>query len=113
MKVREIIELLDAKMKVQGDLDREIAGCYVSDMLSDVLANSEPGQLWMTQHTHSNVAAVSSVKDLAAVVVLGGNAIEPDTIKRADKEGVTLIESPLAAFEAAGRFYAASKKGES
>ena len=112
MKVRDVVGLLDGDVKVEGKLDREITGCYVSDMLSDVLANSETGQLWITQHTHSNVAAVSSVKDLSAVVVFGGKEIEEDTIKRAGTEGVTLIESPLAAFEAAGRFYAATKQGE-
>ena len=41
MKVRELVEKLNLKV-VSGEngLDRDIDGCYVSDLLSDVMAHT-------------------------------------------------------------------------
>jgi hypothetical protein len=47
-----LVENLDMSVKsAKGDLDREVTGGYASDLLSDVLANSEPGNLWITPRT--------------------------------------------------------------
>ncbi|MHC4166453.1 MAG: hypothetical protein ACYSWQ_05810 [Planctomycetota bacterium] len=52
MKLTDLVENLDMSVKsAKGDLDREVTGGYASDLLSDVLANSEPGNLWITPRT--------------------------------------------------------------
>jgi len=102
---REIQEALKAEIAVEGDLGREVVNCYVSDLLSDVLARSIEGNLWITQHTHSNIVAVASVKGLAGVVVAGGNKISEDTLEKARAEGVTLLRCDMSTFEAAGEVY--------
>jgi len=112
MNVREVMESLQADLQVEGNLEAEIVGCYVSDLLSDVLANSKGGELWITHHTHPNVAAVSAVKELSAVLIVGGKPIEKETLERARAEGITIMASPLSAFEAAGEVYAKIKAGE-
>ncbi len=105
MNVSDVMKTLKAELQVEGDLSIEVSGCYVSDLLSDVLANSKGGELWITHHTHPNVAAVSAVKELAAVVIVGGKPIEKETLERAKSEGITIMTSPLSAFEAAGAIY--------
>jgi len=111
LTAREVLEALKAEIVAEGDLTRKVKGCYVSDLLSDVLSKSHEGDLWITQHTHSNIVAVTSVKGLSAVVVVGGNVISEDTLQKARAEGVTLTTCPLSAFEAAGEVYNMLKSG--
>jgi predicted transcriptional regulator len=112
MNVRDVMEALQVDLQVEGNLDAEVSGCYVSDLLSDVLANSKGGELWITHHTHPNVAAVSAVKELSAVIIVGGKPIEKETLERARSERVTVMTSSLSAFEAAGAIYTKIKASE-
>jgi len=105
MKVGDLVEKIEGEVLAKGNLDTEIKGCYVSDLLSDVLANSQPGNLWVTQHTHPNVVAVAAVKDISGVLIVGGKPIDPETLKRAQTEKVNLVVCKLSAFEAAGVVY--------
>jgi len=43
-------------------LSGECSGGYVSDLLSDVMANAKAGDLWVTLQTHQNIVAVASLK---------------------------------------------------
>ena len=110
MTAGSLVEILGAKVLTGPKLEREVTGCYVSDLLSDVLAGSETGQLWVTQHTHPNVVAVAAVKELSAVLVVGGKAVNEDTINRALSENVNLLVTGLSAFEVAGKIYALLEK---
>lgn len=108
---REIVEALKAEVVAEGDLGCKVMGCYVSDLLSDVLARNNDGNLWITQHTHSNIVAVASVKGIVAVIVVGGNTIPEETLEKARDEGVTLIQCGMSAFETAGAVYNLLKGG--
>ena len=111
LTAREVIEALKAEIAAEGDLARQIKGCHVSDLLSDVLSKNHEGDLWITQHTHSNIVAVASVKGIAAVVVVDGNIVPDDTLEKARAEGVTIARCQLSAFEAAGAVFNILKGG--
>jgi len=111
MKITEIISALELEIKVDTkNLDREVRGCYVSDMLSDVLANSHEGNLWITRQTHPNIVAVAAIKGLSGIIITGGKQVEPDTVLKAQAEEVPLMCTPLSSFEAAGIFYGLTQK---
>jgi len=105
MKVGELIKNMKADVKVVGDLEKDVTGCYVSDLLSDVLANSKEGELWITHQSHPNVVAVASVRGLSGVVITGNREIEPETIKKAESEQVSIITSGGTTFEIVGAVY--------
>lgn len=105
MKVRNVTGLDGVSVKVKGDLEREVTGCYVSDLLSDVLANAREGNLWITRQTHPNVVAVVSVRGLSGVIVTAGRTIEPETIAKAEAENVTVLSSSASTFEIVGKVY--------
>ncbi len=53
MKVKELVEKLNLKvLSGEKGLDREIDGCYISDLLSDVMGNAMEGNIWITLQTH-------------------------------------------------------------
>jgi hypothetical protein len=64
------------------DLNNEISGGYVSDLLSDVMGNAAENEVWITLQTHQNVMAIASLKDLAAVILVKGFEPDEDTLER-------------------------------
>ena len=48
MTVAEIIEKLNLEIAAEGDLSKEIDGCYCSDLLSHCMSNITAGNLWLS-----------------------------------------------------------------
>lgn len=86
-------------------------GGYVCDLLSDVMAHTKPGDIWVTRQVHENIVAVASLKDLAGILLVNGRAPEDKTIQKAEQEGVALLLSDLPAFEVVGRLYQEGVRG--
>ncbi|MDZ7289059.1 MAG: DRTGG domain-containing protein [candidate division KSB1 bacterium] len=106
MKLQDLIEKLNLEVKSAKDhLDKEVTGGYASDLLSDVMANSKPGNIWITLQIHANIVAVASLKELAGIILVNGRAPEEDTIRKAEEEKVPILVSKLPAFELIGRLY--------
>lgn len=106
MTVAEVIEKLNLTMVAEtGNKDVMVTGGYVSDLLSHVMGQAKPGQIWITMQAHQNIIAVSSLLGLSAVVITGG--IEPDgqTIVKAIDQEVILCKTPLTTYEVAGQLH--------
>lgn len=106
MKLEQLVNSLGLEVKAGGDqLHREVTGGYVGDLLSDVIAHSTRGNVWVTIQTHPNIVAVASMKDLAAILLAGGREPDPETLKKAEEEEIPVLKSPLKAFDLVGRLY--------
>lgn len=106
MKLSEVAGRLSLEVKTtKGDLDREVYGCYISDLLSDVMANAREGEVWITLQTHPNIVAVAVLRNLAGIIITNKRAPEEETLKKAEEEQVTIALSPLSTFELGGRLY--------
>ena len=106
MKIKEIIDKLDLKaLAGQENLDAEITGGYTSDLLSDVIANSKEGNLWITLQIHQNIIAVARLKDLAGIIVVNNREPDEETLKKANAENVPVLCSQEMAFEISGKLY--------
>jgi hypothetical protein len=88
-----------------------VTGCYISDLLSDVLAHAGPGMLWLTIQTHRNVVSVAATKDITAVLFTCGRRPEPEIIAEAEEEGIALLTTRLTTYEAAGKLWEAGLRG--
>jgi hypothetical protein len=112
MTVTELARLVDGTIVGPADAGlREVRGGYASDLLSDVMANAQDGDAWVTMQRHVNTVAVAQLKNLAAIVIVNGRMPEADMAARAAEHGVAIVTTPLAAFDAAGRLYAADLRG--
>jgi serine kinase of HPr protein (carbohydrate metabolism regulator) len=106
MKLKEIIEKLQLKVLTsQENLDAEVTGGYTSDLLSDVIANSKEGNLWITLQTHQNIIAVAKLKDLSGIVIVNNREPDEDTLQKAKEENVPLLVSEEMAYEVSGKLY--------
>ena len=106
MKLKDIIENLEMRVETaEESVDREVTGGYMSDLLSDVMANSKDGDVWITLQIHPNIIAVAALKDLAGIIIVQGRNPEKETIEKAQSENIPILVSDLQAFEIAGRLY--------
>ena len=106
MKVQELVEKLNLKVLAgEKGLDREIDGCYISDLLSDVMGNAMEGNIWITLQTHKNVLAIASLKELAAILLVKGNKPEEDMLEQAIDEGIPVLGTDAQTFETTGTVY--------
>jgi predicted transcriptional regulator len=106
MTVFDIVKILELKMRTGKDrLHEEVTGGYASDLLSDVIAHSRKGNIWITIQTHPNIVAVATMKELSGIILAGGREPDGDTVQKAEEEGMPILVSPLFTFELVGRLY--------
>jgi len=106
MKIRDIVKTLGLEV-ISGErfLDGEVTGGYAGDLLSDVLANSKKGYVWITLQIHQNIIAVASSKELSGIIIVNGRKPEEETLKKATEEKIPVMISNLLTYEVAGRLY--------
>lgn len=106
MNAGDIVKTLFLDVKTPGgDLSREVTGCYISDLLSDVMAHAQEGEIWITLQTHPNIVAVAVLKNLAGIIITNQRMPEEDTLRKAEEEHMAIAVSRLSTFETGGRLY--------
>ncbi len=106
MDLESIVKALDLRISFGEDkLKAEITGGYTGDLLSDVLGNSNAGDIWITRQVHHNIVAVASLKEHAGIILVQGCQPAQETLDKAIKEGIPILISDLSAFELTGRIY--------
>ena len=89
----------------EDHINRTVKGAYASDLLSDVMGKAREGEIWITMQTHKNIIAVSSLKDLAAILVVNGGKPDNDTLLAATSEGVVILGTDERSFTTCGKLY--------
>jgi hypothetical protein len=112
VKLTELIQKLNLDVRsAKAGLEREVTGGYASDLLSDVLANSKEGNIWVTLQVHHNIVAVASMKDLAGVILVNGREPEQETVEKAETENLVIMVTEMPTFELVGRLYSLGVTG--
>ena len=108
MLVRDLVEKfgLDVAGGENG-LDREVTEGYCGDLLSDVMGNAPAGCIWMTVQGHQNIIAVAVLREMAAIVITGGQEPDAETIDKADQEDIPVLQYPDSSFRLTGQLYSA------
>ena len=113
MKLKELADQLGWELKTQNvPIEDEVRTGYASDLLSDVLANSIEGDLWVTRQTHLNIVAIAVMRDLSGILLVNGAQPDPDTMEKAVEKMVPIFGTPLPTFEVVGRLYQLGVIGE-
>jgi hypothetical protein len=113
MTVQDLRDALQLKL-LTAELENQeigVSGCYIGDLLSNVMAKAQEGNLWMTVVTNPNIAAVAHLLNLSAVVLLEGHQPMPETLLRAEAERIPLFSAEENAYEMAVRFQSLNLTG--
>jgi hypothetical protein len=113
MKLDEIIKACNLQVAYGEELqDRVVTGGYASDLLSDVMANSRKGDIWITLQVHPNIVAVAKLKEIIGIIIINGRKPEEETIKKAQAEGLPIMTTDMPAFEIIGKLYNMGIRGK-
>lgn len=103
---RQIVRAVNA-----GDnMDRTITQVFCCDLLSIAMGRAPAGCAWVTVMANLNTLAVASLADAACVILAEGFHMDENGIKKAQIQGITLLESDRPVFETALAVYQAMKE---
>lgn len=98
MNISDLCGKLALKV-VCGDTGREFAGVYAGDLLSRAMSHVKSDNLWLTIMTNTNVIAVASLTEAAAVIIAEGVELLPDALEAAMENDITVLSSDLTVYE--------------
>ena len=92
MKISELANKTALK-KINEYKDKDFAGVYISDMVSDIITGAKVNDLLLTLQTHKSLIAAANLVDVAAIVFVKGRTPAQDVIDLASKAGIGLFVS--------------------
>jgi len=98
MTVDALCDLLDAKV-LCGETDKPFCGVYTGDLLSRAMSRVELDCIWVTIMSNVNVVAVATLTEPAAIVLAEDVVLQEDALKAARDNGLTVLTSPLSAYD--------------
>lgn len=111
MKLNKIKKILNCQIISEKlDTNIDIKHVKASDLMSDVLASSEPGSLLLTGLTHNNVIRTCEIAGISAVVFVRNKKPTTETIKLAEHYKISILSTELTMFEACGILYSKGVK---
>jgi predicted transcriptional regulator len=108
MHLKDIIELVEGTVLTRDvDLNIKIRGGCGADLMSDVLASSQPKAVLLTGLTNPQVVRTAQIAEFRAIIFVRGKQPQTETIAIAAQENIPLISSPFGMFELCGRLHKA------
>lgn len=106
MKISKILdELENITVHVAPRVDKDIQKGVVGDLLSFIMGSAPDRALWITIHTHVNVAAVALLKEIPLVILASGRVPSPELAEQCVKEDIALATADMDSFGLCGRIY--------
>ena len=99
MKVSELCNTLGLEIVCEGDLEKEICGCYCSDLLSHCMSNIKQGNLWITVQVNINIVAIAVLTELSAIIISQDMNVSETVIAKANEERITILKTDLPSYE--------------
>jgi predicted transcriptional regulator len=108
MELREIIKIVDGTLlNPQIEMQVQIRGGIGADLMSDVLAASQPDAILLTGLTNPQVVRTAQMADIRAIIFVRDKKPQAETLNIANQENIPLITSPFGMFELCGRLHQA------
>ena len=105
MTIREVAEVLGAKIVQYEFEDKELSGAYTSDLLSDVMANAKDGGALITIQAHKNTVAVATLVEITAIIICNSRPLPEDFIAAAKEEGIAVLLTKENQYTVSGKLY--------
>ena len=108
MRVNDLVEKFDLSIAAgEKGLDRKVVDGYCGDLLSEVMGNAPAGCAWLTVQGHQAIVAVAVLREMAAIIITGGQKPDEETIQKAEQEGIPILLWPKSSYSLAGLIFSA------
>ena len=98
MKLTELREKLGLRLVCGGE-DKNFDGVYAGDLLSRAMSHVVADNLWITIMPNTNVIAVASLTEAAAVILAEEVELQADALVAAKENGITVYSSERTVYE--------------
>ena len=106
MTLKEVRDLLQAEVIYGHEkLGEEIKFAGGSDLMSDVLAFSQPGILLLTGLSNSQTVRTANIIEAKAIVYVRGKKPDSGGIKLAEELGIPILSTRFMMYRACGILY--------
>ena len=99
MTLSELATKMSLKTVTGALTDDGYDGVYAGDLLSRAMSHVEAGNLWITIMSNSNVIAVASLTECAAVILAESVELMPDAFSAAEENGILVLSSDMTVYE--------------
>ncbi len=104
--LKEVQETLTAECLTDDPpLEREVMVGCASDLMSDVLAFSQPQAVLLTGLTSPQAVRTAEIADVVAICFAFGKKPEGETVALAKRIRIPLFVTPFTLYAASGRLY--------
>ncbi len=111
MKVREIAEILDARLVCgQDSLDYDIEVAFASDLMSDVLTLKNDHVLLITGLNNVQTIRTAEMSDIHCIIFARNKKASPEMIALARDNDMVVMECRYSVFKTCGLLYGAGVK---
>lgn len=105
MNIVELKKILEADILFAKDINKKIEKVAASDLMSDVLAFSNPQAVLLTGLTNSQVIRTAEMSDIGIICFVRGKVPEKSVVNLAKEKGIPILVTKLTMYEACGRLY--------
>lgn len=105
MNIADIKEILNARMLVCKETDREILCACGSDLMSDVLAYVKEQAVLLTGLTNPHVIRTAEMLDVWAIVFVRGKIPAKEILEMASERNIAVMTTNYTLYEACGKLY--------
>ena len=114
MKIRDIVNLLDAKVLCGEELlDGEVSSAFGCDMMSDVLAFVKEQAVLITGLCNPQVVRTAEMMDMRCIVFVRGKIPPADVVSLAKESGIVVLATNERMYPACGKLYVNGLSGGS
>lgn len=107
MTLKDICPIINAEI-ICGDNTKTFSGVYIGDLLSRAMSHVQADNLWITIMSNANVVAVAVLTEPSAVILAENVELDPTAKENAIENNITVIKSPLTAYEISVRIFEAT-----
>ena len=112
MKIRRIVELLDAKVYCGEDMmDVDLHSACASDMMSDVLAFVKDQSVLLTGLVNPQVVRTADMMDIRCIIFVRGKRPDEDIIELAQEREIAVMCTGMRMFSACGLLWENGLRG--
>ena len=112
MKIRDIVNLLDAKVLCGEELlDKEVNSAFGCDMMSDVLAFVKEQAVLITGLCNPQVVRTAEMMDMRCIVFVRGKMPPEEVVDLARESGIVILATNERMYSSCGKLYANGLSG--
>lgn len=105
MTLEKLMEILDAKLLTDSDVNQQVSCAFGCDLISDILMCAKEKTLLLTGLTNPQIIRVSDMIDLEGIVFVRGKNPTPEIIEMAQQRGLPVLSTEKTLYQACGLLY--------